>query len=238
MSKGKVKGGIKVIFLDVDGVLNCSSSGRACLEQRCVDLLEELILQSGAYVVLSSTWRYVKKGVCRLKKNVQHLNLISCTPSLGENERTREIWAWLEHNGKGLKRTPWDSSELESGIALPYPWRLKKPLTINSYIVIDDLGLTYERCGAIVRNRFIRTNKETGLDEDDVKDALHILQAPLSDKEWTERVSSIEPVKKSSWCCDCLRMKKSSKAIDFPYVALESVYFGDDTDADNKSVQP
>jgi len=230
MSKVKSGSGVKIIFLDVDGVLNCTSSKPGDLEQRCIDLLDELIAESGAYVVLSSTWRYVKGGVARLKKTVKKLNLISCTPSITEDERTREIWAWLEHNGRGLKRTPWDEKELDSGMDLPYPWRLQKPTRVFSYVVIDDLGLMFQRCGSIVRNRFIRTNKNKGLDQDDVKDALSILQCQLTSEEWTERVSTVEPVKRSGSCCFGLMFRRASKAkvSDFAYVALESEYFGEE----------
>jgi len=230
MNKESSGRGVKIIFLDVDGVLNCTSSKPGGLEKRCVDLLDQLIAKSGAYVVLSSTWRYVKGGVARLKKTVKQLNLISCTPSLGEDERTREIWAWLEHNGKGLKRTPWDSKELDSGVELPYPWRLRKPVGVFSYVVIDDLGLMYENSGSIVRNRFIRTNVDTGLDQDDVTDALAMLQCQLTDDEWIERVSTVESSRKrESSCCLCFTLKKrKSKSPDFSYVALESVFFGDE----------
>lgn len=47
---------MKVIFLDIDGVLN-TNSDREILNDK-VKLLSELVSKTGADVVLSSSWRY------------------------------------------------------------------------------------------------------------------------------------------------------------------------------------
>lgn len=54
----------RVIFLDVDGVLNCHSTKQCIpyshftgIEDRLVELLAELIKRTGAEIVLSSSWR-------------------------------------------------------------------------------------------------------------------------------------------------------------------------------------
>lgn len=54
----------RVIFLDVDGVLNCHSTKQKIpysrftgIEDRLVELLAELVKRTGAAIVLSSSWR-------------------------------------------------------------------------------------------------------------------------------------------------------------------------------------
>ena len=54
---------MKIIFLDVDGVLNCKSSKSRCggflgIDDSKVKLLKEIIDITGAKIVLSSSWRY------------------------------------------------------------------------------------------------------------------------------------------------------------------------------------
>ncbi|MGL5436849.1 MAG: HAD domain-containing protein [Lachnospiraceae bacterium] len=63
---------MKIIFLDVDGVLNyidCENSTEDLyfVEDRCMQLLKQLIERTGAKIVLSSTWRLgwfdIEKGI-------------------------------------------------------------------------------------------------------------------------------------------------------------------------------
>ena len=63
------KKSIKIIFLDVDGVLNCSSTKDRCgpyigIEDKKVKLLKEIVKSTKAKIVLVSTWKenwYVEK---------------------------------------------------------------------------------------------------------------------------------------------------------------------------------
>lgn len=54
--------GIKIVFLDVDGVLNSSSTKDTCgkyvgIEDEKVELLKKLVDETGARIVLVSTWK-------------------------------------------------------------------------------------------------------------------------------------------------------------------------------------
>ena len=81
---------MKIIFLDIDGVLNCESAYRngECQYQEWVwedgridhyqkfctrskELLNKLIDETGAKIVISSTWR--QSGIEFMKKIFQHL---------------------------------------------------------------------------------------------------------------------------------------------------------------------
>jgi hypothetical protein len=94
----------KIIFLDIDGVLNNAKSDVSQLYVMEPDLMKLLkkILQSvpGCGLVLSSTWRYTKTTRARALEFFQLVDLpsyISCTPNLGTN-RVDEILCWLKEN--------------------------------------------------------------------------------------------------------------------------------------------
>ena len=53
---------MKVIFLDIDGVLNCSKTRNPrklpyVVDKRLLALLKRMLKRTGAKIVLSSTWR-------------------------------------------------------------------------------------------------------------------------------------------------------------------------------------
>lgn len=57
------KPGLKIIFLDIDGVLNCSNTKDRCeayvgIEDKKVELLKQIVDATKAKLVLVSTWRY------------------------------------------------------------------------------------------------------------------------------------------------------------------------------------
>ena len=54
---------MKIIFLDIDGVLNCKYTKEEIfffpfVSPKKIELLKQLIERTGAKVVLSSTWRH------------------------------------------------------------------------------------------------------------------------------------------------------------------------------------
>jgi len=56
---------MNAIFLDVDGVLNCRSEGPVInsvydICPRRLDMLRQIVEQTGAVIVVSSTWRFGK----------------------------------------------------------------------------------------------------------------------------------------------------------------------------------
>ena len=106
---------MKVIFLDVDGVLNTSKTTRrlnCCDEFTFVDTrkvlrLREIVERTGAQLVLSSTWRlgadknafYLEREA--LRELVAEFRRVRCplwfdvTPYLPHAKRWQEINAWL-----------------------------------------------------------------------------------------------------------------------------------------------
>lgn len=105
---------MKIIFLDIDGVLNSElwsknpdshgqeKRNRRWFDPRCVNLLNILVKRTGAKVVLSSTWRN-SRSLLELKELFKDMgiecDLIDKTPSLDSPcLRGNEIHQWMSDN--------------------------------------------------------------------------------------------------------------------------------------------
>jgi hydroxymethylpyrimidine pyrophosphatase-like HAD family hydrolase len=151
---------MKVIFLDIDGVLNSKKS--EIIDKNNVALLKLLAERTGAVIVMSSGWKFMFDDDMKPEsKEAAHLQDIICeygirlfgkTPDFSTEEirknrtfsevKAKEIKAWLsDHTG------------------------------IESYVVLDDLDL---KDGEIA-SRTVRTNGNIGLSEEDVDAAVRML---------------------------------------------------------------
>jgi hypothetical protein len=144
---------MKIIFLDIDGVLNCENAYRAgeCKYQEwiwedgqkdhyqrfCVkskDLLNRLIDQTEAKIVISSTWRL--SGIEFMKKvwelEEMHGEIIGITPSMRSSgfdiPRGMEIQYFLENDLK-FRHINWSTEEQQKRI---------DESGVENYIIIDD----------------------------------------------------------------------------------------------------
>lgn len=111
---------MKLLFLDVDGVLNKATT-QGVFEDSCFDALRYIIENTGARIVLSSTWRYNEKSMSALALKLVDKNVIkdkddaylSITPNFSMIDgdpglywsrsnshltRTDEILLWLKMN--------------------------------------------------------------------------------------------------------------------------------------------
>lgn len=93
----------RIVFLDVDGVLNSIESCKRFgtyrrLDPACVAHLQRIIDQAGAAIVVSSTWR-VLHGLDGMRTVLAEAGLradvIDVTPFMGSVRRRIEIGAWL-----------------------------------------------------------------------------------------------------------------------------------------------
>lgn len=154
---------MKVIFLDIDGVLNSriydrkrNWSEQTDIDETRLPLVKEIVDATGAKIVLSSTWRehwnmdpdkcdadgvYINETFAKYG-----LEIYDKTPDLGINfDRPDEIEAWL-------------NSVQEH---------------IESFVIIDDYRYTWGK----LSNNFVKTNPNfgLGLEEEHVKKAIEIL---------------------------------------------------------------
>lgn len=99
---------MKVIFLDIDGVLNTHFTTRhiwsfTFVDTRKVLRLRNIIERTGAQLVLSSTWRIAdtpmnKKCLYRLKEEFERVRCpvwVDTTPYFPGAKRQKEIYWWL-----------------------------------------------------------------------------------------------------------------------------------------------
>lgn len=164
----------RVIFLDIDGVLNSAEyhrerhvRGTKPLDPLAIQRLNRLTDRTGACIVISSSWRQWGFIYCRAMLKAANVTgrIVSCTPILADEvtngiaawvPRGREIMAWL-----GSTRTP-----------------------VERFVVLDDAD---DMDG--VRHRLVRTSHETGLTDDDVKRAIWLLTGERQRTTTLESVS-------------------------------------------------
>ena len=151
---------MKVIFLDIDGVLNTEAYREnpdvdyfeAPISEIHMCLLEYLVKQTDAKIVLSSTWReYWKKGKTQSDPFGVYINklfskygleIYDKTPEL--RDRSDEIDAWKKlHQGE-----------------------------VESYVILDDFDFEWSQEN---EKHLVKTTDENGLDEDVVEKAALIL---------------------------------------------------------------
>jgi len=102
---------MKVIFLDIDGVLNNTSSmheGVHLLPEKCL-LIDSLCNDTGAVIVVSSTWRlcYDIKILETLlwRSGISSTNIIDVTPDIPNKGSIRgmEIEKWLSETKENIE---------------------------------------------------------------------------------------------------------------------------------------
>lgn len=132
---------MKILFLDVDGVLNMhNSGGMYALNRKRLQLLEKIIKETGAQIVLSSTWRKdttAFKRLCRVL-SYRGLKIMDRTPEF-----------WRDEEGKRLVR----GHEIQD-------WLDRHP-EVTEYVIVDDDS---DMLDSQLRN-FVQTEPNTGLTE-------------------------------------------------------------------------
>jgi len=157
---------MKIIFLDIDGVLNSKNSMRRagkCIfndnpDPIHIKWLNYIIEKTGAVVVISSVWRkncsssYIWRLLALLgfKGEVQ-----GSTPSTGDI-RGNEIRCWIDryNNGKDWHLTDRD----------------KKLEPIESFVILDD-----DADMGNFANRLVQCENENGLTKKEAEKAIKIL---------------------------------------------------------------
>jgi len=90
---------MKVIFLDIDGVLNCHKTPNPrelpyIVDPKLLKRLLRLLQRTRAKVVLSSTWRYDPAGLFSAK--YWGIPFIDTIPDMPKQPRCKEVLAWLK----------------------------------------------------------------------------------------------------------------------------------------------
>lgn len=91
---------MKIVFLDIDGVLNCASTQEQFndvvgIEPRKVALVARIIQRTGARVVLSSSWRIDQDWRTALHLAGMDISNIIDTTGRNLHDRSAEITEWI-----------------------------------------------------------------------------------------------------------------------------------------------
>ena len=151
---------MRVIFLDVDGVLNnrhtrvTTSDGWCFVDDHIVARLKRLLNLSGARIVLSSTWREGWHQEDESKNDISFIELRDKFNQFGIEifDRTGEM---RMHRWQSIKE---------------YMERPRED-PIEHYVIIDD----WDDMGEY-SDHLVWTNPSAGLTEADVQEALRILE--------------------------------------------------------------
>jgi hypothetical protein len=148
----------RIIFLDVDGVLNnrhtrvATGTGWCFVDDFLVARVREIVDATGALIVLSSTWRddWNVEDESRNGSDFNELRAKFREFGMDFYDRTG---AW-QIRGRGWEILAW----------------LAEHEAVESFVILDD----WNDMGP-VRNHLIWTNPSLGLTEDQVQEAIEIL---------------------------------------------------------------
>jgi hypothetical protein len=104
----------RVIFLDIDGVMNSVATRPehrhglvSWLDPANVAVLNQIVEATGAVIVVSSTWR-LAMPFAELRANFRAAGcvaeIVDVTPDIAARERVREIVAWLARQSEPPRR--------------------------------------------------------------------------------------------------------------------------------------
>jgi len=168
--------GIKCIFLDIDGVMNTDRSAKWSIESELMELLAEIVLATGAKIVLSSAWRFSSQRVALLREEFKRVEIdshfIGCTEPL-DIIRTEEIKIWLncaKHAG----------------------------MEIESWIAIDDMDLlSYDP--KLMAGNFLITDSRFGLTRYHVELGIRMLGRIGDNRSKLTRLWCLEKPSEKNW---------------------------------------
>ena len=172
---------VKIIFLDVDGVLNImSDSYRSCawvnlgsdaVEVHLMKRLEYIIEQTDANIVISSSWGQKQLTILFKKLRFKHIDRIIGRTHRGEVENTNvPDERLIIQQGTGIKYLS------ERGDQIKH-WLDNTEHKIKSYVVLEDevSDVCGDRCDAIPSSAVIEVDMNEGLSNVNVKTAIEIL---------------------------------------------------------------
>lgn len=138
---------MKVLFLDIDGVVNSRDStvfknSLWPLDPYKAFLIGKIQLDTGCEVVLSSSWRHHSDGVAQVEERI--VKLLDKTPDLPGGIRGNEISQWLRQHPE-----------------------------VDTYAILDDDSDML----ALQKPNFFKTTFETGLTDEIAKQVIEHLNA-------------------------------------------------------------
>jgi len=168
---------VKILFLDIDGVLNWSGTKERVHNRQFIGIDPEMVARFNRIVdahpdlkiVISSTWRHS----------------FSYSDEIRDFEGLKKYLADRGVKGEVLGATPqhFGRGDLVSEIE---EWLRDNPTLVDSFVVLDDD--TRGMSGTLFRDRVVQTywlstpDRSGGLQEEDVQAAVKVLGTPLDQR--------------------------------------------------------
>ena len=159
---------MKIIFLDIDGVLNNTSTQETFeeyyfVEDKKIELLKQLVVRTDAKLVLSSTWRegwYARERMENPSKSFQSAIRLFEALEKKLSEYDLELLSYTEDFGtRGEEIDLWLKS-----------W---KGESIESFVILDDM---YPEDLQLHQEYLVQTTESFGLTQEDVEEAVNMLK--------------------------------------------------------------
>lgn len=154
---------MKVIFLDIDGVLNSNDwyvktrgigkQDEGDMDPNAINLINQIIEKTGAKIIISSSWRTDFENCCRhlYEKGLMANAIVGSTPNFVYSCQSNEIRESL-CRGNEIQYTIWSED-------------------ISYYVILDDdCDMLYCQ-----KDNFIHVNFMHGITEENVEQAIKIL---------------------------------------------------------------
>lgn len=158
---------INLVFLDIDGVLNCCQTKERIdsyigIEDKKVKLLKELVDKTDSKIILVSTWKawwYADPSrKNRQDRSANYLDAILARHNLKIIDKTYEYN--FRNRGEGI---------------LYYLDNLKRSgIEVNNYVILDDMMFDYEKLK--LKNHLVKTTFRWGLRDNHIDKAIKILE--------------------------------------------------------------
>ena len=154
---------MKIVFLDVDGVLNCGTTEDAIgsylgVDDEKVGLLERIVRSANAQIVLTSTWKkywYREAGKkCFQDAFADRLDQALAARGLCVLDKTEDKTVFGLDRGEGILR-----------------WL--KGREVGAFVILDDCLFDFAKTGLTAR--LVQTDGELGLTEENVARAVELL---------------------------------------------------------------
>eukprot|EP01095_Lingulamoeba_sp_RSL-Kostka_P002099 TRINITY_DN1294_c0_g1_i2.p1 TRINITY_DN1294_c0_g1~~TRINITY_DN1294_c0_g1_i2.p1 ORF type:complete len:188 (-),score=50.75 TRINITY_DN1294_c0_g1_i2:96-659(-) len=183
---------MKVVFLDIDGVLCLSRRKRnmkasSVIDSGCLNSLKLIINSTKALIVLSSSWRMFKESVQMLEELFKIEEIYgfyqspssSSSSSLNENTNSDNSNNEQEEdfNIGFYDKTPILSTRRQEIIQ----YIKNNQNDINNWVALDDIDLVedikniYDLGPYEIKNHFVKVDASIGLTEEDAYKAIEIL---------------------------------------------------------------
>lgn len=151
---------MKVIFLDIDNVLNCATSISNCygwtgIDNALVKKIAKIVAETGAKIVLTSTWKLefrLEEGYKQTNREAQYMVNKFRQARLKIHDITIDK---LYNRGCGIHKY------------------LNEHPNINSWVVVDDFQ--FEDFDKEILARFVQTSPLTGITDNDMVKIIEIL---------------------------------------------------------------